>query len=54
MELCGFWLLLANVAGWLIIQMSIVYLLLKTPDSFLDHSSWLFRAHSWERKGALY
>ena len=54
MELTGFWLLGANIGGWLILQVFIAYMALKLPDAWLNHHWWLFRPHFLESKGTIY
>ncbi|MDY6833292.1 MAG: glycosyl-4,4'-diaponeurosporenoate acyltransferase [Chloroflexota bacterium] len=54
MELSGYWLLITNAVGWMIMQVGIGYFVTKIPDSFLDHKLWLFKTRSWERAGSIY
>jgi glycosyl-4,4'-diaponeurosporenoate acyltransferase len=53
-ELTGFWLLVANVGAWLVVQVCVVLLALRVPEMLLSPRLWFFRAHRWERGGAIY
>jgi glycosyl-4,4'-diaponeurosporenoate acyltransferase len=44
----------ANILGWPVIQLTIAYVAIRSPQSVFAHNSWLTTARRWERHGLLY